>query len=235
MESGKIDRYSTEEFQKAVGLIENLNDDAQLFLKSVLGVIAPQNYGIFWFESDITHTYITATSFSGFTANSASVDWLSSCPYLDFAPMQLENLSVDEIWNVIRTANIQEDTLPSMTTKNELIEWCKKNVADIERYLPNRSYVYVLFYQKVMFNVLTYLRRKFDWNTYFITESDHAKKVLYPCGAKFDEPLTSLFGDGVSPGKGTRLCCRFPDDEITELLTLYGHNRCLNGYKAVAE
>lgn len=82
-----------------------------------------------------------------------------------------------------------------------------------------------------MFQVLTYLRRKYDSDTFSYTCNGKLYHVRYPSGAVFSNGLMDTFIN--SPGKNEY--CFFPDDEVTELLAQYGYNRCLNGFKAIAE
>ena len=65
----------------------------------------------------------------------------------------------------------------------------------------------------------TYLLRKYDNDSYF--DPDTCKFVDYPKGAEFVATVDA------STGK-TVLCLKFPDDEVTELLDLFGTNRCSN-------
>ena len=125
--------------------------------------------------------------------------------------------------------------MEAVAVKDELVKWIEKYIENNRQYLPNRFYVYAIFHQKIMNQALTYLRRKYDLATYTFTESSLGLTVQYPSGALFEKPITRLFGDGVNKGETHSAMCHFPDDEVTELLTLYGHNRCLNGFNAVAE
>lgn len=63
----------------------------------------------------------------------------------------------------------------------------------------------------------TYLLRKFDNDSYFDPET--CKYVDYPKGAEFVSTVDALTGETV-------LCLQFPDDEVTEMLDLFGTNRC---------
>ncbi|MBQ3076254.1 MAG: hypothetical protein IJC43_00200, partial [Clostridia bacterium] len=62
--------------------------------------------------------------------------------------------------------------------------------------------------------------------------SDDKKMLYYPHGAT----ATSYLEINPEDGSCTReVIFEFPDDDITLLLTKYGHNRCLNGARAVED
>lgn len=104
MEYGLIGSYSKEQLQEAVGAIENFPDEAQLFLKSVLGVIGPTNYGTFWVEHD--GKSITRTSWNTFDASCFPLDCLTDNPYLDIIPVSLETLSIDETFKILDALSV---------------------------------------------------------------------------------------------------------------------------------
>lgn len=64
----------------------------------------------------------------------------------------------------------------------------------------------------------TYLIRKFDNDTYFDVET----------GAFKDIPKGAIFTATVSIDGSIESGMQFPDDEVTELLNLFGTNRCNN-------
>lgn len=84
---------------------------------------------------------------------------------------------------------------------------------------------------KSSYSLLVYLRRKLKWDCYY---SGDMKPLFYPAGAQFkDVSFTiSVEDDGQTSVKcsGNPDTCYFPDDKITQLLTQYGHNRCLGGF-----
>ena len=236
IECGLINSYSKQQFSEAIGAIENLSDEAQQFLKAVLGVVAPSNYGVFWAECDDNYEYIIRTSWRTTKYSHVPIEWLSSNPYLDIVPAAWSMLSINEITDILSANNISlPNEMEAVAVKDELVKWIEKYIENNRQYLPNRFYVYAIFHQKIMNQALTYLRRKYDLATYTFTESSLGLTVQYPSGALFEKPITRLFGDGVNKGETHSAMCHFPDDEVTELLTLYGHNRCLNGFNAVAE
>ena len=236
IECGLINAYSKEMLSETIGALENLPDDGQRFLQAVLGVVAPENYGTFWVEYNEDQQFITRTSWRSTRFSQAPLEWLTSNPYLDLVPASWQMLPIREILDILELHEISvPDDLMSTTIKDDIVRWIEKNVLNNRKYLPRRLYIYTIFHQKAMFQALTYLRRKFDSSTYAFTEGKHGLKVSYPSGAIFDKPMTTLFGDGVNKGETHSAMCHFPDDEVTELLTLYGHNRCLNGFNAIAE
>ena len=101
--------------------------------------------------------------------------------------------------------------------KEVIIDYCIANTPEIENELP---IIYVFTFSDIFTKgkrkVYTYLLRKFDWDKIFIVrENNSSCEVSYPHGALFE----------TDPN-----ICYFPDDETTYLLTLYGCNRCLNGF-----
>lgn len=65
----------------------------------------------------------------------------------------------------------------------------------------------------------TYLVRKYGTESYFDPET--CQIVDIPKGATFVATVSAATGK-------TTLCLQFPNDEITELLDLFGTNRCKN-------
>lgn len=236
IECGLINSYSKEQFREAIGAIENLTDEAQQFLKAVLAVVTPANYGVFWAECDEKSKYITKTSWRADNYSPVPMEWLSSNPYLDIVPVDWPMLSIKEITDILAANKISlPDELDGTDVKDDLVKWIKREAKNNTQYLPNRFYVYAIFHQKIMAQALVYLRRKYDLSTYTFSKGSRGLKVQYPSGAVFEKPITTLFGDGVNKGETNRAKCHFPDDDITELLTLHGHNRCQNGFYAVAK
>lgn len=66
-------------------------------------------------------------------------------------------------------------------------------------------------FKKAQRKVYSYLLRKFGWDYYL---KGDMSEYRYPHGS--EEGLSGLYW--------------FPDDDITELLTKYGCNRCLTGF-----
>ena len=72
----------------------------------------------------------------------------------------------------------------------------------------------------------TYFLRKYEWEEAW--GEDGFFKI--PHGSQCEDITLSLGLSGTSYS-GDPDVYWFPDDEITQLLTEYGHNRCLNGYR----
>ena len=120
IECGIINSYSSEQFQEAIGAIENLPDEAQQFLTTVLGIVAPLHYGNLWVTYDEQETLITNVSYHSPSFSPVPLEWLSANPYLDLVRVSLEMLSSREIFNVIENLGFQvdEDCLLSENRKN---------------------------------------------------------------------------------------------------------------------
>lgn len=72
--------------------------------------------------------------------------------------------------------------------------------------------------KKKIRKLYTYLVRKFDVECYWDSDTDETKEI--PKGAEF---VCAMDLDGKS-----KLALQFPDDEVTEMLNLFGTNRCDN-------
>lgn len=192
----------------AVSEIENLPDSCQLFIEQLSS-----------FEP------ITITVCEKYRD-------LESCCLLIATP-----LHPSEILETMRKKDIAEllqkqDYRPEKNLKkDDLIPWCIDHVPNLQSLLPRMvSFSFTEDAQKVRHKLHTYLLRKFDWDSYY---DGNMNEIRYPRGAKFeDTTITIDLITGTSQSMGNPNICHFPDDEITRLLTLYGHNRCLNGYEA---
>ncbi len=83
-------------------------------------------------------------------------------------------------------------------------------------------------FQKARRSVLMYLRRKFEWEFYY---NDEMQRIRYPYGSSAGNLTITVSSDRTAECTDDSSIFFFLDDRITELLTLYGHNRCLNGYR----
>ncbi len=72
--------------------------------------------------------------------------------------------------------------------------------------------------KKKIRKLYTYLLRKFDVDIYWDPHTGEDKTI--PKGAEFVGAITV--------GKGIDIIVQFPDDEVTEMLNLFGTNRCDN-------
>ena len=134
----------------------------------------------------------------------------------------LEHMSKIEIMGILKKI---ERIPPKNMKKEDLIPWCIENIADIQPGLPEMVLMSISpFAKKVWRKLYTYLRRKYDWSSCYIeSEKKGLQVILIPEGAGNEYSVSIA-------SKGEKTSCFFPDDEITNLLTLYGHNRCLNGF-----
>lgn len=108
------------------------------------------------------------------------------------------------------------------TKTSELIKWIKENVADIDRLFPDLYVVGINSkFEGIQKKILTYLIRRDDIEEYYDPNDNKVKTI--PKGAEFKISVTP---HGVSA-----LEMNFPKDEITDLLNMYGKNRCIGWNK----
>lgn len=148
---------------------------------------------------------------------------LLSCTLLkkdSLEPRQiLDRMQKKEILDMLKNnGHVPEKSL----TKDALIPWALESVADIKSMLPDIVSLSASPYaQKIWRKLYTYLRRKYDWeHSYLESEERGMELFLVPTGVE----------GSCSVNANQQRAYYFPDDEITELLTFYGHNRCLNGF-----
>lgn len=201
----------------AVSAVENLNDTDQCRIKDFL------------YES----LYHDVTDFPVLANES---DFLLHCSLLELVDTSestaLQLFKRNQIIAILDEHNIA-GFKRNMSLGN-LISWCIENISDVWSVFPR---VYVLRFssdfQKNRRGLYSYLLRKYDWDFYCDGEM---RRFRYPHGAKFEsvDITITIEPDGahICNSYGNPNMCHFPDDEITTLLTLYGHNRCLNGYTA---
>lgn len=187
----------------AVSALENLDDPSQLFLKKILPLIG--NIEIPFVRERIPDAALCVLSF----------------PYLSFSPVPasdiMDGMRKKDITAILDRLNIHPD---GNLKKADLIPWCIQNVPLLADELPKEFVIVCLpCFRKSVNKVYTYLRRKFDWN------DDYG----VPFGVILDDFNVYALSDGTIE-VGSQCGCRFPSDEITELLTLHGHNRCINGF-----
>ena len=137
----------------------------------------------------------------------------------------LRAYSKDELLAVLQESGL-EGYRPNMRIAT-LIRWCLENIPNLWDVIPPVHAV--RFSDQVLKSrrkLYTYLLRKYEWEE--VWGEDGPVKV--PHGSQCEDLVASIGLDGVS-FSGNPDAYWFPDDEITDLLTEYGHNRCLNGYK----
>ncbi len=196
------------ELKDAVAELENLDDSGQHIVRNFL-------------EQSLT---LKATEFS--VLADCSSDGLLSCALLELinAPdIALRLFKRNQIIQILDMHNISG--FKRNASQSNLISWCLENIKTIWDIFP-KVYVFQFseYFQKARKNVYKYLCRKYDWEYgYLESETQGVKEILVPGDTEY--------GHSVSTTEDNyQVVCHFPDDEITELLTLYGHNRCLNGY-----
>jgi len=186
----------------AVAEIENLSDDCQNFIKNF-----PEKEPIIFSVAENDPELLTCSILS-----TNSLD-----------PQQvLEQMSKKEIMDTLKNnGHVPEKNMK----KSDLISWCIETIPDIDSFLPKIVHLSVSPYaQKSWRKLHTYLRRKYDWEYCYLESEERGMETF----------LTPAESDGAgclsTVSSQRKIVYSFPDDEITELLTLYGHNRCLNGF-----
>lgn len=111
---------------------------------------------------------------------------------------------------------------------DNLRAWCVETIEEPLSVFP-KVMVFAISerFQKARRSVLMYLRRKFEWEFYY---NDEMQRMRYPYGSLAGGLTITISSDGTTECTDDSSIFFFPDDRITELLTLYGHNRCLRGY-----
>ncbi len=197
--------------QEAVAEVENYDDRCQLFFKNILLLLMNP-------ECSSTDAYITD-----------DLQAILMCPLFAIKPCGavsvLNDMRKKDITDLLSKLNIVDE---NKLKKADLINWCVENHPNISQYLPKKySISCASNFTKAVRRTYLYLKRKFDWTEELVFDrDDHPLTLEYPYGAKSAAELLDSYAyneDG--------LCLYFfPKDEITALLTMYGHNRCLNGF-----
>lgn len=186
----------------AVAEIENLSDDCQLFIKDLI---------------DIERAVFVV---------SENDKELLSCSFL----MQ-ESLDAHIIMNrlskkeIVEALNTSGYTPEKSLKKDDLIAWSIANIPDVATLFPGIVNLCISpSIKKIRRALSDYLRRKYDWtHCYFESESQGTGEYLVPAYSEYAHCV-------IDAENQENAVCSFPEDEITELLTFYGHNRCLNGF-----
>lgn len=138
----------------------------------------------------------------------------------------LQTMAKNELLSILKKSGL-EGYRENMRVAT-LRKWCQDNISDLWSVLPKDRMV--SFSQKIQGSrrkLYTYLLRKYEWEEVF----GETGFIQVPHGAKSEDATISMSLDGVSIS-GDPNTYWFPNDEVTQLLTKYGHNRCLNGYHA---
>ncbi len=196
---------------EAVSVLENLRDEEQKIIQHCLMCALHQK----------------VTEFSVIIDDSNAA--LRNCALLtpiDSFQIALRNLRRNQIMKILDGHGISG--FKRNLSLEHLIAWCIENSSDVESAFSNiYTFRFSDDFQTAQKKVYSYLRRKYEWE-FFYTED--MEKIKYPRGAKFEDVTIDISSDGTTQLSGNPHICHFPNDEITRLLTLFGHNRCLNGF-----
>ncbi len=123
----------------------------------------------------------------------------------------LQNVLMSDIKKMLDSIGISHK---GIRKRVDIIALCDANSEKVIPLAPQKKFYAFSNYVGSKKKLYTYLNRKYDWEYFFGADLTEYK---YPHGSKPDDFVDPWVYD-------------FPDDEITRLLTLYGHNRCLGGY-----
>ena len=190
--------------QESVAIIENFTDEQEQFIKRLLPqLIAGKNP---------VEEYI-----------SGALEPVLSCPLLVFAPSSLKSILNDYRKTDIEAMLSQIQRLPDKKLlKGDLITYCCDKIPELRLQLPSK-YIITASEQfgKSIRKTYTYLCRKYDWMSIY---DENMVCFIVPYGS---DDASGILGNCLHGLNG--LYC-FPNDEITALLSFYGHNRCENGF-----
>lgn len=200
--------------EDAVAELENMTESAQWELEEIIKWSCADNpdkssaFPVLWNESN---------------------DCLSGCPLLvEIADPEvaIRLFKRNQIISILDAHGIS-GFKRNMGVGN-LIAWCFENIEQPLSVFP-KVMVFKISerFQKARKNVLIYLRRKFEWDFYY---NDEMQRMKFPYGSSAGDFTITISADGSKKCVDNSSDYFFPNDRITELLTLYGHNRCLNGY-----
>lgn len=190
--------------EEIVITLENLSNEAQIFFKDfILEHI---------FRNQINVAYMNCSELSQLV-NIKLLDIVTDYKTLLFS------VGKDAIKSRLYQENID---LPKKNMKLDvLIEWCFENEIDIQGLFPDIiSVTLPLNLKKNIRRVYTYLKRKFDFESYF--DSAEGIEIQRPYGSQMFASVSLT--DQLKAKVTTRNV--FPDDEITVLLNKYKCNRC---------
>lgn len=197
-------------FKDVVASLESLNESCQKKVQEIL-------YGNLFDKTEIF--YIQDHHFEDLL-NSPLFTQVDSTP-----DNLLRAYSKDELFAVLQESGL-EGYRPNMRIAT-LIRWCLENIPNLWDVIPPAHAVrFSDQVQKSRRKLYTYLLRKYEWEEAW--GEDGLFKI--PHGSQCEDITLSLGLSGASYS-GDPDVYWFPDDEITQLLTEYGHNRCLNGYR----
>lgn len=189
--------------EEAVAELENLTDDLQ---RSIMPCL--------WNDGGALHIREAGGDFEALrTCRLVEIREINA----DAATILSGQYRAKDIQDICARHDIQA---PERISKKRLIEWCIENAADCfiafvmsDGFRSSRRDAYI------------YLKRKYDWE-YFTGGK-------YPFGSQEGAmDLKISIGENGKVENEWHIDRKyyFPDDQITDLLTIYGHNRCLNGF-----
>ena len=213
-ESG-VNKNSQISLEAAVGELENLCDESQQTIKSFL------YEGLFHKESIFS-----------VLASECGEDILS-CNLLntvDNPQVALRALKRNQIIAILDQHDIVG--FKRNLSRENLARWCIDNVSNLWDVFPTiYTFKFAEDFQTSQRRAYSYLLRKFDWE--FVYDIDEGCEKKVPHGAKCSD-IKIIFRKGEKPEiQGHPNTYYFPNDRVTELLTQYGYNRCLNGFEPV--
>lgn len=191
--------------QEVAAILENFSDEVQLFILDMLREYLA--------ERPVAR-YITA-----------EYDSLLNCPLFIFTPSSVSStLSDYRKTDIVELLSSIGRMPEKKMMKSELIQYCMDDVPEISSILPRKYDIAPADnFKKTTKKTVSYLSRKYEWDNIYV-DADSEIVVKVPRGSK---PVDELLGNDVHGMDG--MYC-FPNDEITTLLSFYGHNRCLNGF-----
>ena len=197
-------------FRDAVAALEALNESSQKKIQEMLGNTMFHKVDVFYLQECSFDDLIHSPLVSLVESNPGDL---------------LQAYSKSELLAILQEKGLEGYRINMRIAT--LIRWCLENIPNLWEVIPPAQAVrFSDQVQKSRRKLYTYLLRKYEWEE-VLGETGFFK---IPHGAQGEDVSISISLDGVS-FSGDPDVYWFPDDEITQLLTEYGHNRCLNGYQ----
>lgn len=197
-------------FKEVVTALESLNKECQKEVMSLLRLNLYDKCDIFYIQDRYFGDLLISPLFISVESTPDNL---------------LKAYSKEDLLSILQEKDI-EGYRSSMRIAT-LIRWCLENIPDLWDVIPLAHAIrFSDQVQKSRRKLYTYLLRKYAWEEIWGENGF----FMVPHGAKCEDVTLSISLDGVSMS-GNSDTYWFPDDEITQLLTEHGHNRCLNGYR----
>ena len=197
-------------FKEVVTALESLNKECQKEVMSLLRLNLYDKCDIFYIQDRYFGDLLISPLFISVESTPDNL---------------LKAYSKEDLLSILQEKDI-EGYRSSMRIAT-LIRWCLENIPDLWGVIPLAHAIrFSDQVQKSRRKLYTYLLRKYAWEEIWGENG----VFMVPHGAKCEDVTLSISLDGVSMS-GNSDTYWFPDDEITQLLTEHGHNRCLNGYR----